>query len=76
MSLNKPTAHKMMQTPPAQKEYLQEFHFAPTAEYYAEVVSAKNVQEAEATYHRVKRLINPIVSTASTAPKGDDEGVQ
>ena len=63
MSLEAPN-NKMVTTPPAKKE----FHFAATAEHFAEVVYADTIQEAEAIYHKVKRLINPAVgATVSTA---------
>jgi len=74
MSLDAPQANKMMTTPPTKKEY----HFAATAEHYAEVVYAATIQEAEELYHRVKRLINPIPPTeqSTVAPtKGEDENV-
>lgn len=51
MALDNPPKNKMMTTPPAKKEY----HFAATAEYYAELVYAETIQEAEAIYHKVKR---------------------
>jgi hypothetical protein len=65
MSLDTPPQNKMMTNPPAKKEY----HFASTAEHLAEVVYAASIQEAEQTYHRVKRLIiTPVaVEPGSTA---------
>ena len=60
----------MMQTAPVKKE----FHFAATAEHLAEVVYAQTIEEAEATYHRIKRLINPPLSTP--APASEEESVQ
>jgi hypothetical protein len=74
MSLDQPQQNKMMTTPPAKKEY----HFAATAEHFAEVVYAATIQEAEEMYHRVKRLINPISPTeqSTVAPaKGEDENI-
>jgi hypothetical protein len=73
MSLDKPTQNKMMTAPPAKKEY----HFAATAEHFAEVVLADTIQEAEQTYHRVKRLINPPSTALSTPiPPKEEEGVE
>jgi hypothetical protein len=71
MALDKPVSNKMIQTPPAKKEY----HFAATAEHCAEVVYADTIQEAEAIYHRVKRLINPVVggSVEQSTPAADEE---
>lgn len=54
MSLDAPQ-NKMMTAPPAKKGY----HFAATAEYLAEFIEAETIQEAEALYHKVKRLIVP-----------------
>jgi hypothetical protein len=71
MSLNKPTQNKMMTAPPAKKEY----HFAATAEHFAEVVLADTIQEAEETYHRVKRLINP-PALSTPIPAKEEEGVE
>ncbi len=72
--LEAPNQNKMMTTPPAKKEY----HFAATTEHYAEVVYAQTIQEAEAIYHKVKRLINPIPPTeqSTVAPaKGEEENI-
>ena len=62
--LDRPPQDKMMKAPPAKKEY----HFAATSEYFAEVVYADTIQEAEEIYHRVKRLFNPIISTVQSSP--------
>jgi hypothetical protein len=74
--LDLPPQNKMIQTPPAKKE----FHFAATAEHFAEVVYAETIQEAEAIYHKVKRLINPPEAQAEAistpAPAKVEEGVQ
>jgi hypothetical protein len=71
--LEKPIQNKMMQAAPVKKE----FHFAPTAEHFAEVVLADTIQEAEETYHRVKRLINPPSTALSTPiPAKGEEGVE
>jgi hypothetical protein len=74
MSLDQPPQNKMMTAPPAKKE----FHFAATAEHYAEVVYADAIQEAEEIYHRVKRLFNqeqpePL---STPAPEPEKEDVQ
>jgi hypothetical protein len=70
--MEKPPQNKMMTTPPAKKEY----HFAATAEHFAEFVLADTIQEAEETYHRVKRLINPPPALSTPAPAPKEEGVQ
>lgn len=64
--IDQPTKNKMMQAAPAKKE----FHFA-AGEYFAEVIYAPTIAEAEAEYHKVKRLINPI-STPAAAPAKED----
>jgi hypothetical protein len=70
MALETPPSNKMMTAAPTKKE----FYFAATAEHLAEVIYAATIQEAEATYHRVKRLINPPLSTPE--PEEDKEAVQ
>jgi len=73
MSLESPNKNKMITTPPAKKE----FHFSPTAEYFAEVVYANTLAEAEAIYHKVKRLIRPPEqSTGPASPDTDNKAVQ
>ena len=69
----------MMTAAPAQKEY----HFAATAEHYAEVVYAATISEAEAIYHKVKRPIGqpvavetPAAPLSTAAPAPSEEGVQ
>ena len=64
MSLDQPQQNKMMQGAPAKKE----FHFAATAEHLAEIVYADSIQEAEATYSRVRRLINPPAEQSTPEP--------
>lgn len=65
--LEQPPKNTMITTPPAKKE----FHFAATAEYFAEVVLASTIQEAEAIYHEVKRLITPTPIGATAAANTD-----
>ena len=60
--LDQPPQNKMIAGAPAKKEY----HFAATAEHLAEVVQADSIEEAEATYRRVKRRIAPDGSSDST----------
>lgn len=67
MSLEQPPKNKMMEAPPAKKE----FHFAATTEHYAEVLYAATIEEAEAEYHKIKRPISPI-STPAAAPAKED----
>jgi hypothetical protein len=71
MSLDQPHKNKMMQTPPAKKEYF----FAPTAEHLAEVVLAETIEQATATYQKVKRLISPPTQSTASAAK-ESEGVE
>jgi hypothetical protein len=75
MSLDTPPSNKMMTAAPAKKEY----HFAATAEHYAEVVYAETTKAAELIYHKVKRSIaapaetDPApLSTPVPAPKEED----
>jgi hypothetical protein len=76
--LDKPPQNKMMTTAPAQKEY----HFAATAEHFAEVVYAATIAEAEVLYHKVKRPIAQPAVDAPAAPLStpahapSEEGVQ
>jgi hypothetical protein len=64
--------NKMMTGAPAKKEY----HFAATAEHYAQMVYAATIQEAEALYHKVKRPLATIIpapiSTPAPAPEKED----
>jgi hypothetical protein len=55
---DKTIQNKMMTGAPTQKE----FHFAATAEHYAEVVYAETIEAAEEIYHKVKRPIDPAKS--------------
>jgi hypothetical protein len=64
MSLTAPTSNKMMQAAPAKKG----FHFASDGVYLAEYIEAATIREAEAIYHKVKRLISQ-----STAPESADD---
>jgi hypothetical protein len=65
--------NKMVTTPTAKKE----FHFAATAEHFAEVVQADTIAEAEQIYHSVKRLINPpATATPTSAPAADPEALK
>ena len=79
----KPIQNKMMQAAPVKKE----FHFAATAEHYAEVVYAATIQEAENLYHNVKRPIStnsapselppaPPAPLSTPAPASEEESVQ
>lgn len=56
--------NKMMTTPPAKKE----FHFAANAEYFAEVVYADTIEEAEKIYHQVKRRLGTTPDVAPLVP--------
>jgi hypothetical protein len=69
MSIND-SKNKMMTSPPAKKQ----FFFAATAEHFAEVIYAETIQQAEQTYHTVKRLIKPVPveSSSSTAEAADE----
>jgi hypothetical protein len=69
MSLEQPPKNKMMQAAPTKKE----FHFAATTEHFAEVIYAATIEEAEAQYHQVKRLISPLSTPAAPAAKEDVE---
>jgi hypothetical protein len=66
---DQPQKNKMMQAAPAKKE----FHFAATTEHFAEVIYAATIEEAEAQYHQVKRLISPLSTPAAPAAKEDVE---
>jgi hypothetical protein len=68
--LDQSPQNKMMTAAPAKKEY----HFAANAEHLAEVVYADTIEQATSIYHRVKRLINPPLSTPQ--PVEDKEEVQ
>jgi hypothetical protein len=76
--IDQPPQNKMMTDAPAKKE----FHFAATAEHYAEVVYAATIREAEALYHKTKRPIAPVMpapasKTISTpAPASEKEDVE
>jgi hypothetical protein len=77
MSLDQPAKNKMMTSAPAKKE----FHFAATAEHYAEVIYAESIQEAEQIYQNVRRLIKPAVASepaplSTAAPVQAEEDVQ
>jgi hypothetical protein len=69
MALEAPPNNKMMQSAPAKKE----FHFAATTEHFAEVIYAATIAEAEAQYHKVKRLISPLSTPAASVAKEDVE---
>ena len=60
--LDQPPRNTMITGAPAKKQY----HFAATAEYLAEVVHAASIEEAEATYRRVKLRVAPDNSPDST----------
>lgn len=62
--LDQPAQNKMMTAAPMKKEY----HFAATAEHYAEVVYAETIQEAEVIYHKVKRTIPVDLGGADLTP--------
>lgn len=72
MALDTPPQNKMMQAAPAKKQ----FFFSPTSEHYAELVYADTIEEAERLYHKMKRLIFPLLSTTPETSKGQQEGVQ
>jgi hypothetical protein len=55
--------NKMVTGTPEKKQFL----FAATVEHYAEVVYAETIQEAEAIYHKVKRLITQETPAAPAA---------
>jgi hypothetical protein len=68
MALEKPASNKMMTAPPVKKE----FHFAATAEHYAELVYAETIQEAEAIYHKVKRPLAAPTPEQSTGAQQEE----
>ena len=69
MSFDSPAKNKMIQTPPEKKEY----HFAATAEHYAEVILAATIEEAEEIYHRIKRPIQPSEQSTATPQKEEEK---
>jgi hypothetical protein len=53
----------MISSPPIKKG----FHFASDGIHFAEFIEAESVQEAEALYHQVKRVMSP-AATPAVAP--------
>jgi len=69
MSLDAPQQNKMIQTPPAKKG----FHFASDGIHFAEFIEAETIEEATATYHKIKRLLFPTGDTPNIpAPQSTD----
>lgn len=53
MSLDKPPKNKMIDTPPTKKGW----HFPSDGVYAAAFIEAETIHEAEAIYHKTKRLL-------------------
>ena len=64
MSLDAPLKNKMIQTPIAKKG----FHFASDGLHFAEFIEADTIEEATATYHKIKRLLFPTGDTTVAPP--------
>lgn len=61
--IDSPQENKMVDSAPAKKQ----FHFAATAEHFAEAVYAHTIEEATEIYHKVKKAINPVQATPAVA---------
>jgi len=61
--LDQPLQNKMMTAPPAKKG----FHFASDGIHFAEFIEAETIEDAEAIYHTVKRVMSPAVAPIEAA---------
>jgi hypothetical protein len=48
---------------------LSGFHFPTDGLHFAEYIEAETLEAATATYHKIKRLISPAVSTPMKKPE-------
>jgi hypothetical protein len=78
MSLDNAPKDKMLRTPPAKKGW----HFPSDGIYFAEFIEAETIEEAEALYHKIKRVIGsaaqdlPAGPSTAVASQAEDKDVQ